>query len=182
MKTNGRNRTANETIRRSGYVTDNLARAYAEPAYRPQHENNPERKRKAAQQSAPVIGIRKRMGFLACTIMLAGLIAVLYNGIGYLNTLARTHSLDRELTALTNDYANLYRTNDESEQAIAASVDINHVYEVAVGQYGMVYPRDNEVIALTQRGDGYVRQYSPVAEEEKPEESVFEQILSKLMR
>ena len=45
----------------------------------------------------------------------------------------------------------------------------------------MVYPKDNEIIVFDYKGEGYVRQYSPVAAEEKPEESVVERILGKIM-
>ena len=168
MKTTRNSTEARELARRSGYMTDNLARATAQPAYRPDQQTRPERKRRTATQSAPVIGIRKSMGFFACAVMLA-------------NVRAKTNELDREISALNNEYANLYRTNDEAEQAIASSVDINRVYEVAVGQYGMVYPKDNEIIVFDYKGEGYVRQYSPVAAEEKPEESVVERILGKIM-
>ena len=134
--------------RRSGYMTDNLARATAQPAYRPDQQTRPERKRRTATQSAPVIGIRKSMGFFACAVMLASLCVILYNAVLFANVRAKTNELDREISALNNEYANLYRTNDEAEQAIASSVDINRVYEVAVGQYGMVYPKDNEIIVF----------------------------------
>ena len=121
------------------------------------------------------------MGFFACAVMLASLCVILYNAVLFANVRAKTNELDREISALNNEYANLYRTNDEAEQAIASSVDINRVYEVAVGQYGMVYPKDNEIIVFDYKGEGYVRQYSPVAAEEKPEESVVERILGKIM-
>lgn len=182
MKTTKNQKATKDILRRTGYVTDNLARAQAEPAYRPEVETRPERKRRTATQSAPLIGIRKSMGFWACTVMLACLAIILYNAVLFANVHAKTNELDREITALTNEYANLSRTNDEAEQAIASSVDINRVYEVAVGQYGMVYPCDNEIVTFAYQGEGYVRQYSPVAEEEKPEESVFERILGKILR
>ena len=181
MKTTRNSTEARELARRSGYMTDNLARTTAQPAYRPDQQTRPERKRRTATQSAPVIGIRKSMGFFACAVMLASLCVILYNAVLFANVRAKTNELDREISALNNEYANLYRTNDEAEQAIASSVDINRVYEVAVGQYGMVYPKDNEIIVFDYKGEGYVRQYSPVAAEEKPEESVVERILGKIM-
>ena len=151
MKTTRNSTEARELARRSGYMTDNLARATAQPAYRPDQQTRPERKRRTATQSAPVIGIRKSMGFFACAVMLASLCVILYNAVLFANVRAKTNELDREISALNNEYANLYRTNDEAEQAIASSVDINRVYEVAVGQYGMVYPKDNEIIVFDNK-------------------------------
>ena len=171
-----------EITRKNTYITDNLARQVAEPMQRPQEQTRPGRARKVAEQSAPLIGIRKRMGFFACVISLAALAFIAWTVIGYSNARAKIINLDKEITALNNEYANLYRTNDEREQLIADSIDLTHVYEVAVGQYGMVYPRDNETIRFTYRDDGYVRQYSAVAEEVKPEETVWESILRKIVR
>lgn len=154
----------------------------AEPAYEPQRKVQRKKAVRRAEQSAPLIGIRKNMGFFACAIMVAALVCVLYQGIGYLFVHAATQELDKEITALTNECANLTRTNDEREQMIASSLDINKVYEIAVGQYGMVYPRDNEVIVFNYKNDGYVRQYSAVADEVKPEQTTIERILGKIMR
>ncbi len=163
-------------------ITDNLARQYAEPAYRPQTETRPRRVRRQAEQAAPLVGIRKGMDFFACAVMLAALVFIAFTIIRLTKVRARSIELDRELTKLNNEYVNLVRMNDEAEQEIARSVDLNRVYEVAVGQYGMVYPRDNEVITITCSNAGYVRQYGDIAKAEAPEQTVFESLMGKLMR
>jgi len=182
MKNTKQNTMTQKTLRNSAYVNDNLARAQAAPDYRPQHETAPKQERRVVRQAAPVIGIRKRMGLFGCTLMLGCFLVFAYSLVmaGIMN--GRTQDLDHDIAKLNNEYARLVRMNDENEQAIASDIDINRVYEIAVGQYGMVYPRDNEVIALSAGTEGYVRQYTSVAEENAPEESPVERILGKIMR
>jgi len=182
MKTTRRQTTESELRRRQSVITDNLARQTAEPAYRPERERRPARVRRQAEQAAPLIGIRKGMDFLACAMLMAGLLVIAVAVIRLSRVRAASLELDRELTRLNNEYVNLVRMNDEAEQEIARSVDLNRVYEVAVGQYGMVFPRDNEVITINVRSEGYVRQYDDVAAAEKPEQTVFESLMEKLMR
>ncbi|MBP5489367.1 MAG: hypothetical protein J6Y10_02050 [Lachnospiraceae bacterium] len=182
MKTTRRQTTESELRRRQSVITDNLARQTAEPAYRPERERRPVRVRRQAEQAAPLIGIRKGMDFLACAMLMAGLLVIAVAVIRLSRVRAASLELDRELTRLNNEYVNLVRMNDEAEQEIARSVDLNRVYEVAVGQYGMVFPRDNEVITINVRSEGYVRQYDDVAAAEKPEQTVFESLMEKLMR
>lgn len=182
MKTTG-NKAIEKEIRRGQTVNrDNLARQNAEPAYRPQREPDHRRVRRQAEQAAPLVGIRKGMDFFACFVMLAGLAVIAFAVIQYTRVRAKSMELDRELTALNNEYVNLVRMNDEAEQEIARSVDLNRVYEVAVGQYGMVFPKDNEVITIAFANQGYVRQYGDIAAAEKPEQTVFESLMEKLMR
>ncbi|MBP5354419.1 MAG: septum formation initiator family protein [Lachnospiraceae bacterium] len=182
MKTTRNNANEMDIRRRQSVITDNLARQAAEPAYRPQREENPRRARRQAEQAAPLLGIRKGMDFFACFVMLAGLLVVAFAVIQYTRVHAKSMELDKELTALNNEYVNLVRMNDEAEQEIARSVDLNRVYEVAVGQYGMVFPKDNEVITISFKNQGYVRQYGEIAAAEKPEQTVFESLMEKLMR
>ena len=124
---------------------------------------------------------------LVLVVVLVAAIILLNTGILYHGTTALTVGGTRLSPAQVNyyfgnEYVNLVRMNDEAEQEIARSVDLNRVYEVAVGQYGMVFPRDNEVITINVRSEGYVRQYDDVAAAEKPEQTVFESLMEKLMR
>jgi len=182
MKTTGRLTDERENRRRQSVITDNLARQIAEPAYRPQEETRPHRERRQVEQPKPLIGIRKRTDFLTFAMMLAGILLIAYFGIDFASVKAKSAELDREITRLNNEYVNMVRMNDEAEQEIARSVDLNRVYEVAVGQYGMVFPKDNEVITVTYENTGYVRQYGEIAAAEEPEQTVAEELLAKLMR
>lgn len=183
MKTTRRSLEAEkDNRRRQDVITDNLARAIAEPAYQPQEETRPRRVRRQAEQAAPLIGIRKRTDFFTFAFMAIGLLAIAYCAISFARVRARSQELDRELTTLNNEYITLVRMNDEAEQEIARSVDLNKVYEVAVGKFGMVFPKDNEVITMSFKNEGYVRQYDEIAAAEKPEQTVFESLMEKLMR
>lgn len=165
---------------RQGYVTDNLARQAAEPLERPDVVTKP--RPSIRPQSEPLIGIRKRMSFLNFAVAIAGVLMVAYLLYGYVKVRAQITEIDKEIIALNNEYANMYRTNDEREEQIADSVDLNHVYEVAVGQYGMVFPNNNEIIHFTYKNDGYVRQYMSAEPKEETADSRLDDFLGKLFR
>ena len=187
MKKTENNAKSEEYKRYAGVIEDNLARNLAAealpqemPQQSPQAKPQVETQTRPASADNPIIGIRKRMDFFAFALLVAGLLFFVYNGVQYLKVCGKNMELDREITQLTNEYSSLYRSNEERAQSVVASVDLNHVYEVAVGQYGMVFPNKNEVIDFTYRNEGYVRQYSEASK--AGEQSIFDTLLCRMMQ
>ena len=44
----------------------------------------------------------------------------------------------------------------------ATYVDLKHIYEVATGELGMVYPSDDQILYYDKTESGYVRQYEDI--------------------
>ena len=52
--------------------------------------------------------------------------------------------------------------NNALEARISTYVDLKHIYEVATGELGMVYPSDDQILYYDKTERGYVRQYEDI--------------------
>lgn len=68
---------------------------------------------------------------------------------------AKVASLQSQLTELTI-------SNDELEVRINAGIDYDAIYDTAVNELGMVYPKKNQVITFDAGESEYVKQYGEV--------------------
>ena len=61
----------------------------------------------------------------------------------------------------------LKRENDALQTSINTDIDLDHIYEVATGELGMVYANRGQVVRYKKTESEYVRQYEdiPGAEE-----------------
>ena len=64
-------------------------------------------------------------------------------------------SLEQELTIITNE-------NDGASEMVNTAYDLDYVYQVAVEEFGMVYPNKNAVITYQSSDNDYVRQYEDI--------------------
>ena len=152
---------------RTRYVQDGntvrVIRADAEPS----RERELERRRRVhekqhgKQESVPQ-GLTIAFPVL---ILLIGVVTVsLYLGYSYLSLKS---SVDRHLEnvkVLETRLEALKTENDALEQSIDTSVDLNYVYQVAVGKLGMVYAGQDNVIRYDKTESQYVRQYEQIPE------------------
>ena len=67
----------------------------------------------------------------------------------------KLRSWNRILQTLKSD-------NDALEARISTYVDLKHIYEVATGELGMVYPSDDQILYYDKTESGYVRQYEDI--------------------
>lgn len=102
------------------------------------------------------------MNFATLLVLTVAIIATLYACVQYLQLQTDVSQLDKTIASLEKELAVLSSQNDAAFEAIKPSYDLDHVYQVAVEELGMVYPNENLVITYQSSDESYVRQYSDI--------------------
>ena len=147
------------------YHMDNLARnnSLAEEKRQKRYEKIVERNRRANRQNEQAVShINAGVDFLSMLFIAAAIICVAFFGARYLITSARTAELGRNLKEAKVTLDDMKKGNDAAYSNVDASVDMGEVYEKAVGEYGMVFPDENQVVMYDYHEEGYVRQYEAI--------------------
>lgn len=108
----------------------------------------------------PHVGMGINFGSLI--LMLAAMAVTLYVCFHYLQTQSSSVQLQKQITALETKLTSLTDQNNAIEIAINKPVDLDQIYAIAVGELGMVYPKDNEIVMYEATDSGYVRQYESI--------------------
>lgn len=94
------------------------------------------------------------VAFLVAALCLT--MGVLY---GYITLQAGNTAMVEEIAALESELNSLKLDNDEEYSRIMSTVDMERVKEVAMGELGMQYAEEGQIIEVEGNGDDYVRQY-----------------------
>ena len=90
--------------------------------------------------------------FLFATFMVAGVVL-----IGYVKLQADIVALTEQVSAREKYLNNLKVANDENLCRIESSIDIEEIKRVAIGELGMTYPQEGQIIMFQSSGYDYVR-------------------------
>ena len=82
--------------------------------------------------------------------------------IWYVRLRSELTASQKELSRLENTYNTLKQSNDEEYDRIMASVDLESIKKKAMTEYGMKYPKEDQVINISGADDDYVRQYGEI--------------------
>lgn len=93
------------------------------------------------------------MLFLSAAV--AFVVATLY---GYLNLQADIKNRVESISAMESRYNNLKLANDEEYNRINSSIDLEKIKAVAIGELGMIYAREGQIILVEDAETDYVRQ------------------------
>lgn len=179
--------TTEEKRIRGTYISGNVV---PKPAYEPQQEpkREPQRApRRAPRQEErieqnPAFGYRRSIDFTAVVMLLAAFGIVAFFLVQYLSVAAKNMELDKQINQLTEEYSTLCNDNRNRMESIVDEMDLNEVYELAVGKLGMVYPKDNQVIGYAYQGEGYVRQYAAIPDVDLNDKTALEDALDRFFR
>lgn len=92
--------------------------------------------------------------FLALGLCLT--MGILY---GYISLQAGNTAMKEEIAAMESELNSLRLENEEEYSRIMSSVDMEHVRAVAMGELGMRYAEEGQIVEVDGSGDDYVRQY-----------------------
>lgn len=155
-------------MRSDYYNRDNLARKYSveeEKKYK-QRERRAKKTRKYTKSVEQAKGrYNISVDFISAAILTLGLILIVASALSYLMLSSSISEKERGVSQLKSELAELKSENDQSYSVVDSSVDIGYVYDVAVGELGMVFPSDEQVVYYDYQEEGYVRQYSDIPEE-----------------
>lgn len=146
------------TVRRRQYYTEgNTARQLD---VRRINENEPRRRLSNEARKNRERAYHMDMGyvlFLALALFVAG-----YVLIGYIQMQADLTAQVESIAALESRLNNLRLANEEELTRINSSIDLEEIKRIAIGELGMVYAAEGQIINYTNEGSDYVRQLGDI--------------------
>lgn len=123
-------------------------------------QQQPERKPNAKVSR----NVNKAMAFdLKYTAALVVATAFLFvSCVGMLSVQAQITEQRRQIAALERGINELADANNETSKRLESSVDLTKVYDVAIHELGMVYPKTGQVISYEASNPDYVKQYKDI--------------------
>lgn len=85
--------------------------------------------------------------------------------ISYLQAKESITAMSKQVANLESEILTLKNENDAAYNRIDSLVDLQHVYDVAVNELGMVHANDNQVISYNSKKSNSVRQYGEIPAE-----------------
>ncbi|MCR4596867.1 MAG: cell division protein FtsL [Lachnospiraceae bacterium] len=78
---------------------------------------------------------------------------------GYISLQASNKAMIAQIASMESELNTMKLDNDEEYSRIMSSVDMQHVKEVAMGQLGMCYAQEGQILNVEGSGDDYVSQH-----------------------
>lgn len=145
--------TSNRTARTTGsYVYGNAARKLD---VRKEMQQAPKRQLSRQAQSN-----RERARFMSVGYAMFLAVALCATGmflVNYIKLQAEMTNKVKQVSQLERQLNNLKLTNDENYNRIISSVDMEEVKRVAIGELGMTYAKEGQIINYTNIGNDYMR-------------------------
>ncbi len=145
------------TVRQVNTVPDVRRPERTAPTVDPRREQ-PSPRRQDRKQPRQLSGINMASLF----VLTAAIITTLYFCVEYLQLQYEVSRLERVIIAKEESLITSKNRNDAMDEQINSNYDLDYVYQVAVGELGMVYPNNNTVITYQSSDEGYVRQYHDI--------------------
>ena len=82
----------------------------------------------------------------------------------YLNVQSNMRQTDKTIVSLESELKDITDKNNATEAKLNAKVDLERIYEIAVGELGMVFPNKNEIINYPMDYHSYMQQNSDIPE------------------
>lgn len=149
--------------RRMYYVDGTAARQLAVV---PDYEKEQEQRRSPQIEKRPAKAPKLSHGidFISMTLLVVAMAITLYLCYNYLQVQGNIVQLERDVQLLGQELDTLVSENAAIEDNLNGEVDWENLYLTAVGELGMVYPNNNEVITYNSTENGHVIQYKDIPE------------------
>lgn len=105
---------------------------------------------------------RMNLGYVL--FLMAALFVAGYVLIGYIQVQADITTQMRQIAKLESQLYNLELANEEELTRINSSVNLEEIKRIAIGELGMVYAAEGQIVHYTNEGSDYVRQLSDIPE------------------
>lgn len=131
----------------------------------PQRIEKPRQQQPERRTSAKVSrNVNRAMAFdFKYTMALVVATAFLFvSCLGMLSVQAQITEQRRQIAALERGINELADKNNETSKRLESSVDLTKVYDVAIHELGMVYPKTGQVISYEASNPDYVKQYKDI--------------------
>ena len=132
-----------------------------------QHISAPERHKEVHHQA--IRRNRERvahMNFGTAAILASAVIFVAGMLCSYLEIQADVTARAKHITVLESTYNELKLANDEKYNRINSSIDLDQIRAVAIGELGMTYAKEGQIVKIHDTAQDYVYQVSDLPEAE----------------
>ena len=159
--------TAGGTRKKKGYAS--AQPATREPVRKKIPQREPDRYERLVRQQEQrdekrLFSISRGIGFFGIITLCSAMFLVGFLCVRYLDLKAESSRLDKAVASLKDELLVLTDTNAGKEQALVENIDLDAIYQTAVGEYGMVFPNKNTVIYYDPADLSYVRQHADIPE------------------
>lgn len=96
------------------------------------------------------------------TFLLAALLISGFVLINYIQLQSDITNNVKQIASLESSLNSLRQANDEEYSRLMSSVDLEEIKRVAIGELGMTYASEEQVITYVNEGSDYVRQFSDI--------------------
>lgn len=95
--------------------------------------------------------------FLMAALIVSGVVL-----INYIQLQAEVRSNVKKIAAMESTLNSMQQENDETYSRLMSSVDLEEIKRIAIGELGMTYASEDQVITYSNERSDYVRQYSDI--------------------
>lgn len=99
------------------------------------------------------------VAFLVSALVIMGVVLV-----GYIQVQSKITSTVKNISKLESELNDLKLENDEAYSRITSSVDLEEIRKIAIGELGMSYAEEGQIINYSIDGSDYVRQFTDIPE------------------
>ena len=150
-------RTKNSNVRRNTYVEGNTARKLAVVEELHQTLDTKESSKKQHDRS-----LYTNLGYVV--FLIGALAAAAMILMSYIRIQSDIIISVRNIASLESELNNLKLSNDEDYARATSSVDLDEIRRVAIGELGMRYAKEGQIINVSGEGSDYVRQLEQIQE------------------
>lgn len=127
-----------------------IKRQLQEPVKRVNHSTRKNRERAFYMNFTYVL-------FLVSALLVVGVVLV-----GYIRLQSDITNTVKHISALESELNDLKLSNDEEYSRITSSVDLEEIKRIAIGELGMRYAQEGQIITYSPNGSDYVRQFADI--------------------
>lgn len=119
---------------------------------------------RVTERPAKAPGVSHGIDFVSMVLLAAAMAITLYLCYNYLQVQGSIVQFERDIAVLSEQVNKIAAENAALEDGLNGEIDWENVYLTAVGELGMVYPNNNEVITYRSTENGHVIQYKDIPE------------------
>jgi len=147
----------------AGYVYGSAVPADAHPQQREYDPGRSAARRRAAHNTVRRNQEKALSMDLPYVMMLTiAAVCVLFICVNYLHVQSSISTRIHHIEALEQQLEKLKAENDALETRINTDIDLDHIYQVATQELGMVYANRHQVLLYDKTESEYVRQYEDI--------------------
>lgn len=141
------------------YVYDNTARQLS---VQRAIEEKPRKRLSAATRKNRDKAVYMNLGyvlFLAAAMFVTSMVL-----INYIQLQSQITNNVEQISKLESKLNDLKLSNDEEYSRITSNIDLEEIKRIAIGELGMTYASEGQIITYTNEGSDYVKQFADIPE------------------